>query len=187
MRYWFDTEFNEDGKTIELISIGIVAEDGRKFYAESGEFNVYRANDFVRENILPVIDIDPVYKRPKNGISREQIRDQVNQFIGVNNPEFWAYYGSYDWVVLCQLFGRMVDLPDHWPMYCNDVKQLELSLGNPQLPDQQTEKHNALNDAIWTKNAWDFLIEKQSRLLEKIRQPTPKYKYPPDTASTTKR
>lgn len=33
MRYFYDTEFLEDGKTIELISIGIVAEDGREYYA----------------------------------------------------------------------------------------------------------------------------------------------------------
>ncbi len=30
MRYFLDTEFYEDGKTIDLISIGIVAEDGRE-------------------------------------------------------------------------------------------------------------------------------------------------------------
>jgi hypothetical protein len=31
MRFWFDTEFIEDGKTIDLMSIGVVAEDGRKY------------------------------------------------------------------------------------------------------------------------------------------------------------
>ena len=29
MRYFYDTEFIEDGRTIELISIGVAAEDGR--------------------------------------------------------------------------------------------------------------------------------------------------------------
>ena len=29
MRYFYDTEFIDDGRTIELISIGIAAEDGR--------------------------------------------------------------------------------------------------------------------------------------------------------------
>jgi hypothetical protein len=29
MKYFYGTEFIEDGKTIDLISIGIVAEDGR--------------------------------------------------------------------------------------------------------------------------------------------------------------
>src|SRR4051812_11038169 len=33
MKYFYDTEFLEDGQTIELISIGIVAEDGREYYA----------------------------------------------------------------------------------------------------------------------------------------------------------
>jgi hypothetical protein len=37
MRYWLDTEFIEDGHTIDLISIGIVAEDGRELYAENME------------------------------------------------------------------------------------------------------------------------------------------------------
>lgn len=31
MRYFYDTEFIEDGHTIELISIGVVAEDGREY------------------------------------------------------------------------------------------------------------------------------------------------------------
>lgn len=33
--YDYDLEFLEDGKTIELISIGIVADDGREYYAVS--------------------------------------------------------------------------------------------------------------------------------------------------------
>ena len=39
MRYFYDTEFIENGRTIELISIGVVAEDGREFYAISTEFD----------------------------------------------------------------------------------------------------------------------------------------------------
>jgi hypothetical protein len=34
--YCYDTEFLEDGRTIELISIGIVCEDGREYYAVNG-------------------------------------------------------------------------------------------------------------------------------------------------------
>jgi len=32
MKYFIDTEFYEDGKTIDLISLGVVAEDGRELY-----------------------------------------------------------------------------------------------------------------------------------------------------------
>lgn len=38
-------------------------------------------------------------------------------------PEFYAYYADYDWVVFCWLFGRMIDLPKGFPMYCKDLKQ----------------------------------------------------------------
>ena len=46
MRYFYDTEFIEDGSTIELVSIGIVAEDGREFYAVSTEFDASNANEW---------------------------------------------------------------------------------------------------------------------------------------------
>src|SRR3954452_23658432 len=37
-RYFYDTEFIEDGTTIDLVSIGVVDETGREFYAVSTEF-----------------------------------------------------------------------------------------------------------------------------------------------------
>ena len=52
MRYFYDTEFIEDGRTIELVSIGIVAEDGREYYAVSTAFDPSKANAWVRENVL---------------------------------------------------------------------------------------------------------------------------------------
>ena len=39
-------------------------------------------------------------------------------------PEFYGYYGSYDWVVFCWIFGRMLDLPNGFPMYIKDLKQM---------------------------------------------------------------
>ena len=151
MRFWFDTEFIEDGETIDLISIGIVAEDGREFYAINAECDYNQANDWVRENVLPNLKA-----YTENYLNRVQIRDAVLSFIGTEKPEIWAYYADYDWVVLCQLFGTMMDLPKGWPMYCRDVQQLCDSLGNPTLPPQRDE-HNALADAKWTKQAWEFL------------------------------
>src|SRR5258708_2885453 len=59
MRYWMDCEFIEDGHTIELISIGIVAEDGREYYAQSGEFDRRNASDWVKENVLSHLVLCP--------------------------------------------------------------------------------------------------------------------------------
>jgi hypothetical protein len=90
------------------------------------------------------------------GKLRSEIAKEVVEFAGIK-PEFWAYFADYDWVVLCQLFGTMMDLPKGWPMYCRDVKQLCDSVGNPALPAQMDQEHHALADAMWTKLAWETL------------------------------
>jgi hypothetical protein len=150
MRIWFDTEFIEDGRTIDLISIGMVREDGKTYYAENDECDRTKASQWVKDNVFPHLRHDQ--RKP-----RYRIAADIYDFAGYK-PEFWAYYADYDWVVLCQLYGTMMQLPEKWPMYCRDVKQLCDSLGNPPLI-KQTEgpEHNALADAIWTKAAWEYL------------------------------
>lgn len=115
MKIYFDTEFMEDGVTIELLSIGLVREDGQTYYAEPAEADRSKANPWVKENVLPYLT-GPV--KPRSVIAEE-----IREFVGPR-PEFWTWYGSYDWVDLCQLYGRMVDL-----------------------------QHHALSDAKWLKDA----------------------------------
>jgi hypothetical protein len=148
MKIWFDTEFIEDGRTIDLISIGAVREDGATLYFESADCDLSCASPWVKQNVIP--HLRQVWT------SRSVIASALSEFVG-EKPEFWAYYADYDWVALCQLFGTMLDLPKAWPMYCRDVKQLCDSLGNPRLPEQISQEHNALEDAIWARNAWEFL------------------------------
>lgn len=156
-RYWFDTEFMEDGERIELLSIGVVCDDGREYYAESADADFSHANEWVRENVLPHLD-SLTHERP-----RTQIAADLVDFVadGKHKPEFWAYYGDYDWVVLCQLYGTMMDLPKGWPMFAMDVKQLCVSVGDPRLPEQTSTEHNALYDARWTRDAWLWLRDER--------------------------
>src|SRR5216684_5450946 len=148
MRIWFDTEFIEDGKTIDLLSIGMVREDGETLYLENLSADLSRANDWVHDNVIPHLDL------VQHGVARDEIGPKVLAFVG-DAPEFWAYYADYDWVVLCQLYGTMMELPKTWPMFVRDVKQLCADWGNPKLPEQTSQEHNALADALWTKQAWE--------------------------------
>ncbi len=154
MRVFFDTEFIEDGKTIDLISIGMVREDGATFYLESSDCDLSRASEWVKQNVVSHL------RGGDCQAARWVIAKNIKDFVG-DKPEFWAYYADYDWVVLCQLFGTMMDLPKGWPMYCRDVKQLCDDLGNPKLPEQGKSEHHALADAIWTREAWEFLQSKK--------------------------
>ena len=73
MRYFYDCEFIEDGATITLVSIGVVDENGREFYAVSTEFDPNRAIDWVRRHVLNQLPApaDPAWR------SRARIRDDL--------------------------------------------------------------------------------------------------------------
>lgn len=168
MKYYIDTEFIEGfhkplfGKRrhfIDLISIGIVCEDGGEYYAVSNEFNPKDANQWVKDNViskLPKRRVD-YYDGPRMRAdsllwkSNNRIADDIKKFIyktsGINDPfsisnwdqikskfsiEFYGYYADYDWVLFCSLFGTMMDLPKGFPMYCRDLKQ-SLDEANYQL------------------------------------------------------
>lgn len=162
MKYFFDTEFHEDGRTIDLISIGVVADDGRELYREDFSYDLTRAlgHEWLRRNVVPHLT------RAKDHLkTRAHIRDDLLAFVGDDpKPEFWAYYADYDWVALCQLFGTMMDLPAHFPKWCRDLKQLSWSLGSPEHPKQADgAEHNALHDARWNRDLYDFLMQQEPK------------------------
>lgn len=183
MKYFLDTEFIEDGKTIDLISIGIVSEDNRELYLISSEYDYYKASDWVKENVIqPMheaaklqlmdehLSIETFHKTI--GLSKQAIKDAIKIFVKpklYGMPEFWAYFADYDWVVFCQIFGTMMDLPDKFPMFCLDLKQ-EMYLNKIEKLAAPKGIHNALVDAKWNKEMYEFIQnvrEKQSRLLPK--------------------
>lgn len=220
MKYFLDTEFIEGfhkplfGKRrhfIDLISIGIVCEDGTSFYAISNEYNYNDADQWVKDNVIL-----PLYRETVNGANRniydvhnfhkhygrsnhdimidlmlyvwrnsyDAWMDDTGEFIqrGIKNGwlqedgtldiEFYAYYADYDWVLFCSLFGRMIDLPTGFPMYCRDLKQMfDEKQGsyrnspdpiladmktNPKYPTQENE-HSALDDAKWNQKLYEFI------------------------------
>ncbi len=191
MKYFIDTEFlegtqrygwfvKETKPTIDLISIGIVREDGKAYYAVFNDFNFdeawnrcdiqdrgvdgIRKTYWIRDNVIRKIWLDYIggehkahfypftYKNmkayfEKHGRKRIQVANDICAFIygddcggsgmsalemamryEINDksliPEFYAYYSAYDWVAFCWIFGKMIDLPKGFPMYCRDLKQI---------------------------------------------------------------
>lgn len=172
----YDLEFLEDGHTIELISIGMVCDDGREYYAVNSEapWEKIRENDWLIRNVLPSL---PITGRtsldsylasgntyPKGSLlmvgadgkdTRVKphwvIANEVRDFIRATGPdvELWANYGAYDHVALAQLWGPMIALPDGVPMFTHDIQQeaRRQGIGWDDLPKQETGEHNALADA----------------------------------------
>jgi hypothetical protein len=182
LKYFYDCEFLEDGRVIDLISIGIVAEDGREYYAVNldAPWRRIREHAWLMDNVVPhlpqphgdwrnhmpktwLFDRDhPDVKIPAT-IARE-----VEAFIAAGGAdradnELWAYYGAYDHVALCQLWGPMVSLPGCVPMWTHDLMQAvdtrDLRGVNLASFVPQQAEHHALADARWNRDVYNWIKE----------------------------
>lgn len=156
MKYFLETEFIEYPCTIDLMSIGLVSEDGREYYAINRECDFDRAEAGVKEHLIGHAD-------PADFKTKAQIRDDILAFVREPNPEFWGYYADYHWVVFCWLFGPRLESPKRWPLYCRDIKQWCDMLGDPDVYQQGRREHHALADARWNRRVYDFLVSYANR------------------------
>lgn len=155
MRFFFDTEFIEDGRTIDLVSIGVVDERGREFYAVSTEFDPGRAGPWVRDNVLDKLP-SPA---DKAWCDRATIRDRLLEFLRRDRErvELWAWFAAYDHVALAQLWGDMPALPRELPRFTRELRQRWEDVGKPTLPPPPSDAHDALADARHNLARWKVI------------------------------
>lgn len=162
MRYYLDTEFIDKGYTVDLISIGVLSEDGRELYAISTDFDPLAASDWVRENVLANLE-------PRDSgcwKSVELIRAELLSFVGADEPEFWTWGGgTYDWFAVMQIVGGADNLPEGWRYYANELMQwcgqMGLDTHDLRIPEQAADAHNALADARHDRVIYEFLSRYQ--------------------------
>lgn len=172
-RYTYDLEFLEDGRTIDLVSIGIVdvTDPTRYYYAVSADLDRGRfaRHEWLVENVLPSLPYrlaaamrpapslrpDPDHPDHDRIKPRTVIAREVAQFLHSGaDPDrpihLWANYSAYDHVALMQLWGPMIARPPKLPMWTHDIQQYAETLGvrEADLPQQESGQHNALADAL---------------------------------------
>lgn len=150
--YFINTEYIDLEQQMDLVSLALVAADGREFYAISTEFNPEHANTYVRTVVLPLLEP----RHHPAWMSRNQMRSALLAFIGKDIPTFWSWGAApWDWMGMAQLFPLADRVPDGWSYTCFDVSLLAESLGlslnpvDPSLPQLPTDVHHALADARW--------------------------------------
>jgi hypothetical protein len=172
VRVFYDTEFIDDGRTIDLISIGAIDDAGREFYRVVADANWSAASrhPFVREHVLPQLPGGWVSERhrlwhPDLDAPEMAMHDEIgDEFLtwvmeGVPSGEtyddvrLWAYYSAYDHVALAQLYGPMAQMPNVLPFWTGDLRQRmdDLGISKEALPVQDKGHHNALDDARWNR------------------------------------
>ncbi len=141
MILFLDTEFT-DFVAPELISLGLVAQDGREFYAGRNDFDQSRCSAFVVMAVLPRLD-----GRPQVAMSAGELRaragDWLTQFQG-DSPVFVAFDYPGDWALLCEALGD--NRPD-WLVPMDIGELLSAILPERLLEPGRVTAHHALADA----------------------------------------
>lgn len=169
--------------------MGMVNMDtGAELYMVFNDFDTRRvAKDWwLMENVMSSIDhekfvvadfegspvLRDIYVTDKAAVSRDQGAALLQDFVqGDTDIEWWNWYGAYDHLSLCQLFGKMIDLPKGFPMYSNDIKQIHKQSGYCQMPKQPSGKHNALDDARFNVVRYDYIMDVLSNQGQPLSHP----------------
>lgn len=133
MKYIIDTEFIDTPTCSCLISLAIVRQDGQHRYFEF-KYPVDQLTPWLRQNV--------VLKLGEKRSTLPQACRSIRDFVGSDqHPEFWAYFGAYDWYWFCRVFGGMMSLPPHWPQRFREFAELRASV------EPVGREHHALDDS----------------------------------------
>lgn len=135
MKVFFDTEFTGLHQQTTLISIGMVAEDGRTFYAEFNDYDAGQIDDWLQKNVIyrllfkeppegqqeywaqsrvkPDVSLHSAWNLQLRGDKADvanSLREWLSQFDSI---EIWSDCLAYDWVLFCDLFGGAMRIPEN--------------------------------------------------------------------------
>lgn len=187
MNLFFDCEFTGLHKDTTLVSIGIVAENGKKFYAEFSDYDESQCDDWIKENVLKHTilegnevlakrlgeDSDTTVVLGSKADIRYELGEWLKQFDGV---QFVSDVCHYDMVLMIDIFGGAFDLPKNVSAVCHDINQdiaKHYGISEKEAFDKSREeiaselcaefiagdKHNALYDAEVIKAIYEAVVD----------------------------
>lgn len=124
-KVFFDTEFTGLHQNTTLISIGLISECGKTFYAELTDYDKSQCDDWIKKNVIKNLTItkeidesldawedykhkEAILFKGKLEYLKGALENWLNQFEQV---EIWSDCLSYDWVLFNQIFGHAFNIP----------------------------------------------------------------------------
>ena len=105
IKVFMDCEFTGLHQGTTLISIGMIAEDGRELYCELNDYDKTKIDDWLKDNVIANL-------HNTNPINTEQLRKAIEGFIEpYDTVEIWSDCLSYDWVLFNQIWGHAFNIP----------------------------------------------------------------------------
>ena len=132
MKIFFDTEFTGLHKNTTLISLGMIAEDGRTFYAEFLDYDNLQIDDWIRDNVIVNLKYRTCIENWCNENTENfecvgysyKIRQWLKEWLEVyETVELVSDCCHYDMVLFIDIFGDAFCIPSYVNPVCHDINQ----------------------------------------------------------------
>jgi len=175
-KIFFDTEFTGLHQGTTLISIGLVSDCGKTFYAELMDYDKSQVDEWLQKNVIDNLTNQSMIRQSFN------FKDGGNIVVGLSDThtlkfhltkwleqfgkvEIWSDCLSYDWVLFCQIFGHAFKVPENVYYIPFDIctlmkaKGIDPDVNREEFSETKSDgkKHNALHDAIVIKACYEKL------------------------------
>ena len=173
-KIFFDTEFTGLHQKTTLISIGLISECGKTFYAELTDYDKAQIDAWLQEN---VIDNLLVKENSIGGLDYpdtrvvigtiKSVKDYLSEWLSqFESIEIWSDCLSYDWVLFNQIFGHAFNIPNNVYYIPFDIctlfyaKGIDADINREEFTEMTDDsiKHNALWDAKVIKACYEKLM-----------------------------
>ena len=167
MKIFFDTEFTGLHQNTTLISIGLVSENGKTFYAEFNDYDKSQVDEWLQENVINNLcynDVDVVINKSHPHKNDDYVMKDDKESIAYSlqvwlsqfeKVEMWSDCLAYDWVLFNQLFGHAFNIPENVYYIPFDIctlfaiRNIDQDINREEFSGMKNnnQKHNALWDA----------------------------------------
>jgi len=177
-KIFFDTEFTGLHQGTTLISIGLISECGKTFYAEFTDYDHNQIDGWLKENVISKLMFNHL---DNNGIASgdlndmqvkantKSIKEHLEKWLGqFGEVEMWSDCLSYDWVLFNQIWEHAFNIQKNIYYIPFDICTLFKLKGiDPDISREKfgcgevyTEmpKHNALWDARVIKMCYERAV-----------------------------
>lgn len=112
-KLFLDTEFTGLRKDTTIISIGIVSDCGKSFYAEFSDYDKSQIDEWLEANVINNLlfnNTDIFFDEKINHIDVKGNKEDVSYYLkkwisNFEKVEFWSDCLAYDWVLFRNLLG----------------------------------------------------------------------------------
>lgn len=169
MNIYFDTEFTGLHQKTTLMSIGLVADDGKTFYCELTDYDKKQVDQWIRDNVINNFKLNDFEKVlfPYDGekeyeikCNLKELKEQLTKWLSqYEHIEVWSDCLSYDWVLFNQIWGHAFDIPKNVFYIPFDISTLMKIKGVD--PDINREEFSGCSDGLKHNALWDAQVIKE--------------------------